>query len=965
KSGMTDSMVMSESYTIKPQVATPTASPAGGAVAAGTTVALSTSTTGATIYYTTDGTTPTASSNVYSGPITVNSAMTIKAIAVKAGMTDSTVMSERYTIRVPIIVVTAVKSPAPLTDIPNGTAKTVSALGLPLKVEAVLSNGNTVDVEVDWAVATANYDPASKEQQTFTVTGSLMNLPNGVTNPQNLTASIQVTVNAAETKDKEIVSVTTPEPITGLANGTPKKADALGLPEEVKVALNDGSNLLVNVKWDVAHADYNPKNREAQTFTVTGELIKLPHGVTNPNNLNASIQVSVDAAAEGDIVKVHNPDAITGLPNGTPKKADALGLPENVKVTLDNGSTLLVNVKWDVAHANYDPKSKKAQRFTVSGELVKLPKGVTNSKKLMASIQVQVKAADDNEEVRNIVKVSQPEAIKDVENGTRKTASALGLPEQVKVTLDDDSKISVDVEWDVTDADYDPDSTQKQRFTVKGKLSDLPDSVENPKNLGVSISVTVNAAPRDDHRDDDKTSSGKNEGRDPNISIRQVRVEAGNNDSLTIQLEVTRKISENGKQLDEIVFERKKAKEILQKAEDNNKDVIRITIDDPPSNPAEEISIKVPENTLGLIKEKQVALEIKSGDVTITIPREVIAALSGKDLYFHIVPIKKQSEKQTVTQRILNAEEVKQAAGGQEVEVVGKPMLIETNYSNQPTKVMFPLQDVNMPTPEALRAFLASLAVYVEHTDGEKELKTGEIKYDEHGNPAGIEIEINKFSTFTILSLKGKQEHVEHAAYMTGYPDRTFQPNRVMTRAEIAAVLSHMLQEAGQQQAADGTAVFQDVQANHWAAQAIQQVYSAGLMNGDGNGLFHPNAKVTRAEMATIFVKFKKLSTSGNNLQFADTQGHWAAASIAAAVEQGMMKGYADGSFRPNQGLTRAEAATLFNRLSGRGPLTGLTNTIWSDVPLTHWAFAEIAEATQSHAALKLVDGTEKTMNQQ
>ncbi|WP_198159890.1 chitobiase/beta-hexosaminidase C-terminal domain-containing protein, partial [Brevibacillus parabrevis] len=94
KADMTDSTVMSESYTIMPQVEQPTANPTGGAVAAGTTVALSTNTAGATIHYTTDGNAPTGSSHVYSTPISVNSAITIKAIAVKVGMTDSTVMSE-------------------------------------------------------------------------------------------------------------------------------------------------------------------------------------------------------------------------------------------------------------------------------------------------------------------------------------------------------------------------------------------------------------------------------------------------------------------------------------------------------------------------------------------------------------------------------------------------------------------------------------------------------------------------------------------------------------------------------------------------------------------------------------------------------------------------------------------------------------------------------------------------------
>ncbi|USG65059.1 chitobiase/beta-hexosaminidase C-terminal domain-containing protein [Brevibacillus ruminantium] len=881
KSGMTDSAVMSESYTIAaiPQVATPTANPAGGEVEAGTTVTLSSATEGATIYYTTDGSTPTTSSSEYSDPIRVNRAVSIKAIAVKSGMTDSTVMSESYTIRIPNVEVTGVESPAPITDLPNGTAKTVVALGLPSWVEVTLSNGASIDTEVDWSVTTADYDPTSKEKQTFAVSGNLVNLPRGITNPQNLTASIQVTVNAAESIDRDIISVTSPAPITGLANGTPKKADALGLPDEVEVTLADNSTLAVSVKWDVSNADYDPESKEAQSFTVTGELVKLP-------------------------------------------------------------------------------------------------KGVTNSQDLRVSIRVKVKAADEAETPRQIVKVRQPEAIKDVENGTRKNATALGLPEEVRVTLDDDSTISVEVKWDVEDADYNPNSRKKQRFTVKGKLINLPDHVENPENLGASISVTVDAAPRENDRDDDKndrdndkgksgtggSSSGGSTSSGIKDSTSRVKVEAGNDQSLFEQLEITRKTLE-GKQVDEVVFDRQNAKNILQKAKENNKDMIRIRIDDLPGNPADEVIVKVPKNTLELIKEHQVALEVKTGDVIIAIPREIVATLPENELYFRVVPISNRSDRQAVTQRTLDAEAVKLAAGGQQVQVVGKPMIIETNYSNQRTRVTFPLQDVKLPTESgALQAFLATLAVYVDHTDGEKELKTGVIRYDEKGKPVGIEIEITKFSTFTILSLQGKQVHVEHKAFMTGYPNGTFQPNRIMSRAEMAAVIAFFLQETGQQTQAE-VATFADVEPSHWAAKAIQLVYSAGLMTGDADGLFHPNATVTRADMATIFAKWKNLETK-QGAAFTDVQGHWAATSIAAVAEQGMMKGYADGSFRPNQGVTRAEAAALFNRVTGRGPLVGITKAIWSDVSMTHWAFAEIAEATISHAAMQNADGTEQVTDE-
>ncbi|MGC5326006.1 S-layer homology domain-containing protein [Brevibacillus sp. SYSU BS000544] len=786
-----------------------------------------------------------------------------------------------------------------------------------------------------------------------------------------LTFTVTQVVKAQPPQVVELTSVQNPAPITGIPNGTAKTAAALGLPSQVEASLSNGYSIMAEVSWAVAAANYDPENKEKQTFTVSGDLMNLPNGVTNPQNLGTSIQVTVKAAnAENrEIISVTNPAPITGLPNGTAKSASALGLPEQVDVTLDDESTLSVSVKWDVASTDYQPESKDAQRFSITGRLVKLPDGISNSKNHTASIQVSVEAADDQGEIRKIEKVIQPEDITDVENGTRKTASALGLPKKVKAILDNGETIRVEVKWDVEDADYNPDSRKRQKFTVEGNLINLSDGVENPEKLGASVQVTVDAAPRND-RDDDKDDKGSNGGTGVSTSsgqvdnqqkesTRQVKVEAGADDSLFEYVEITRKSSKS-KQIDEVVLDRKKAREILKKAAENNKDVVRIVIDNLPHNPADEVSVKVSDNALGPIKEQQVKLEIKTDEVTITLPRETVTALPEDELIFRVVPIRKSDEEQIVTERALQADMVKQAANGQMVEVVGKPMVIETNYQNRLTRVMFPLQDVKLPTDrKALRTFLASLAVFVEYTNGETELKSGTIQF-EKGNPVGIEIETKRFNTFTILSLEGKQEQVEHTPYMTGYPNRMFQPDGALTRAEMAAILAHFVQTEGQKHPTEMSSAFPDVPTSHWAAKAIQQISSAGLMKGDGNGLFHPNAKITRAEMATIIARWKELSAAGQATVFGDTKAHWASASIDAVAEQGIMKGYEDGSFRPNQKLTRAEAVTLFNRLTRRGPLVELQQAIWPDVPLTHWAFSEIAEATLPHTAMKQVDGTER-----
>ncbi len=764
-------------------------------------------------------------------------------------------------------------------------------------------------------------------------------------------------------------------PLTGIANGTAKTATALGLPDTVAASLNNGSTTQVGVDWDVAGSSYNPESKEEQTFTIVGTLV-LPDDILNPNNVTASIRVTVKAADNDgkihDIIDVIQPAPIKGVANGTAKTAKALGLPKQADVVLDNGKTTSLKVEWDVAGSDYDPDNKDEQTFTITGTL-ELSKDITNTSDLTASVKVTVKAAGDAGEVRDIVAIIQPEPISGVKNGTRKSAAALGLPTEVEVTLDDDSTISVKVDWDVQAADYDPDDTDKQVFTVTGELVQLPDGVTNSKNKTATIRVTVNKASRGSEREKDRDRDSNNNGSGGgtssrpgsstgNESTRRVTLEAGNagaNSSMTVQLEITRTRSASGAKVDEVLLDQKKTKDILKKAAESNQHVVRIIIDDYPKDPADEVMVRVAKNALALLKDQEVSLEIKTGDVTITIPRETLAALPDSELYFRVVPLKATSDSQAVANRVLHADEVVQAAGGQDVQVVGVPKQIETNYSNHTTRVMFPIDAAALPTdPAALRAFLSSLAVYVEHTDGEKALKTGSIRYDEAGKPQGIEIELDKFSTFTVLSLKGKQEHVSHKPYMKGYPNGTFQPNHTMTRAEIASVLATLLQAEGTQAAAAEMS-FADVAASHWAVQAIRQVSGAGLMNGDANGSFHPDAKVTRAEMATIIVKWKQLAASQKAGVFTDTNGHWAEASIATVAAQGYMKGYTDGAFRPNQGLTRAEAVTLLNRLVGRGPLAGMSQ-IYSDVAPNHWAFAEIAEATMSHAAIKLVDGAER-----
>ena len=196
-------------------------------------------------------------------------------------------------------VLQSIIAPEPITGVANGTAKTSSALGLPLAVTLKTNNGD-VGASLIWDMVSCAYEVSSTAAQTFTVNGTVT-LPGGVvnTNSVSLTTKINVTVLAKPVTDKVLQSIIAPEPITGVANGTAKTSSALGLPLAVTLKTNNG-DVGASVVWDVASCAYEVSSTDAQTFTVNG-TVTLPGGVVNTNSvsLTTTISVSVKKASSG------------------------------------------------------------------------------------------------------------------------------------------------------------------------------------------------------------------------------------------------------------------------------------------------------------------------------------------------------------------------------------------------------------------------------------------------------------------------------------------------------------------------------------------------------------------------------------------------------------------------------------------------------------------------------------------
>ncbi len=195
----------------------------------------------------------------------------------------------------------------------------------------------------------------------------------------------------------------------------------------------------------------------------------------------------------------------------------------------------------------------------------------------------------------------------------------------------------------------------------------------------------------------------------------------------------------------------------------------------------------------------------------------------------------------------------------------------------------------------------------------------------------------------------------EHTPYLKGYPDQSFRPDRSLSRAELAAVLSRIM-PAGQGGAASQS--FVDVHAQHWAAASIALAVQQGWMSGYKDGSFAPDRKVTRAELTQALANIADWSDSPAS-EYADVQQHWAAKAIAGAQAAGLIAGFPDGSFKPDRTVTRAEAVKIFNKFLQRRPAGIPDSTGWKDVPKTHWSYADIMEASLKHPFKQYATGIE------
>ncbi|MCO7159371.1 S-layer homology domain-containing protein [Agathobaculum butyriciproducens] len=193
----------------------------------------------------------------------------------------------------------------------------------------------------------------------------------------------------------------------------------------------------------------------------------------------------------------------------------------------------------------------------------------------------------------------------------------------------------------------------------------------------------------------------------------------------------------------------------------------------------------------------------------------------------------------------------------------------------------------------------------------------------------------------------------DHFAYIVGYPDGNVNPGGNITRAEVATIFFRLLTEDVRTANSTQSNSLSDVSRGQWFNHAISTLSSMGIVKGNPDGTFDPDAPITRAEFAAIAARFddKNTNTTSN---FSDIASHWAKDEIGVAANKGWINGYPDSTFRPDQYITRAEAMTLVNRVLNRLPEKSedlLDDMIkWPDnADASVWYYLAVQEATNSH----------------
>lgn len=338
-----------------------------------------------------------------------------------------------------------------------------AALTLPEKAVIHLSDGSVSEAAVDWNLS--DYQPQQSGRQTLH--GELQ-LTEGITNPENLQAEIQILVSEPEIFT--ITGIEKTEPIS-VPFGTP--ASALHLPESVGVNLSDGGSRTLGVIWKLD--DYQPE--QSGQITVEGILV-LDDDLDNPDNLQPEIQITVEEEIKPELISIEKP---ADLHLSYAESLESLQLPAVLKGTLDNGETVGLTVSWNLDA--FVPGQSGTQ--TITGTLA-IPEQVTTQLSPEVSVLITV---DEKPVILPVILSIQTPADLQI---TAETFAESDLPAEIIAELDDGTRISLPVAWKTEGLQERIAALQKKgdSLSVEGVFS-VPEGIQDPEDHRTSVKLVL------------------------------------------------------------------------------------------------------------------------------------------------------------------------------------------------------------------------------------------------------------------------------------------------------------------------------------------------------------------------------------------------------------------------------------------------------------------------------------------
>ncbi|WP_339225786.1 chitobiase/beta-hexosaminidase C-terminal domain-containing protein [Paenibacillus sp. FSL H7-0357] len=981
KPGMTDSSVLSESYTITAQqVAAPTANPAGGEVASGTEVTLSSATSGALIYYTTDGTTPSSSSTLYNGPITLTSAKTIKAIAVKPGMTDSTVLSESYTI-------TAQQVAAPTAnpaggEVASGTAVTLSSATsgaviyyttdgtTPTSSSTLYSGAITLtSAKTIKAIAVKpGMTDSSVLSESYTITAQQVAAPTANPAGGEVASGTEVTLSSATSGALIYYTTdgTTPSSSSTLYNGPITLTSAKTIKAiAVKPGMTDSTVLSESYTISTANnSSISPKTASFDKNTgkqadVVITMMLNGNNLTSISNGVAYLAAGSDYTVSGNTVTLQK-DYLATLAEGTTSLTFnfTAGAVQTLVITVTDTSVPIpgvpflqsafagngeINLIWSPVTGSIGYKIFQRLSSSEYGNEIATVSGSVYSYKAAGlnngtAYYFVVKAANEvgdsaasNE--LNATPKTVPGAPTDITAvaGNGQAVVSFTAPAETggstitgyEVTASPGNIVGVGTTGPITITGL--TNGTAYTFTVKAINGAGSSASSALSNEVTPIAPSVPSGGGGNETPPVITTPVTNDGVDVFVNG---KVERAGTATTSIV---------NGQSVTTVIIDQKKLEERL--AAEGQGALITIPVISSSNIVIGELSGQM----IKSMEQKQAVLEFKSGNATYTLPAaqiniESISTQLGASVALEDIKIQIEIAKPTAdTLRI-----VENSAAAGEFTLAAPPLnfVIRAQYGDTTVEItkFNAYVERMIALPDGVDPNRITTGVVVEPDGSVRHVPTKVAKIDQQYFAI-----VNSLtnSTYSIiwhpLEFKDMDGHwakdivnnMGSRMIIDGVGNGAFNPAAEITRAEFAAIVVRGLGLKLE----NGTGAFSDVKASDWYSSSVQTAYAYKLINGFEDGNFRPLDKITREQAMTMIAKAMEITALKDKLQnkeasellssFTDagSVSKWAVSSAADSVAAGIVSGRTSTRLDPQASITRAEVAAMIQRLLQRSDL--------------------------------------------